>query len=110
MDHEIQVWQVNAACSNIGCHTNAGPAITHSAKSVVTLSLAQLTGESNNCEATVAEACRQVLHHFAGATEDDGVLSFVETQNVDDRVFTVVWCDLHCAIFNISVLFAVAYC
>ena len=104
VDHQLEIGQVDAPGGDIGGHANPRAAVAQGLQRVAALGLGQLARERHDGEVAVGEAGGQAGHRGAGVAEDDGVLGFVEAQDVEDRVLGVAGVHVHRAVFDVGVL------
>ena len=107
MDDEVEVWQVEAACGNIGRHTDIRPSVAQRLKRMGAFGLAELTREGDDAQAAIMEARQQMVHICAGLAEDQRVLGFMEAQDVDDGILDIGGRNRMDAVVDIGVLVGV---
>ena len=106
VDHQIEVRQVDTACSNVSCHTHTGAAVLHCGQCAGALLLAEFAGKGHNGETAVREARCQPADSFTRRAEDDCLFRFMLAQHVDDGVFALVRGNRMRDVVDIAVLFA----
>ncbi len=107
VDDEVEVGQVDAAGGDVGGDADAGAAVAHRLQRVGALGLAQFAGERRRPESRDWRGGRSGgLHGLAGVAEDDGALSFVKQQHVDDGVLALVVRTTMALVLDVGVLLA----
>ena len=107
VDHQFQTRQVNAACSDVGRHTDLGTAIAQGLQGVGAFGLRQLSRQGHCGKAAVGHAGKEVVHIGPGLAEDDRSLRLMEPQQVEDRMFAVTHGHRNRLILDVGVLLGV---
>ncbi len=103
MDHQAKRRQVKPARRDIGCHTDTRAFAPQCLHCLITLALCMLARQRNRTETAIYQTGVETAHRFTRAAEQHGRFRFVETQQIDHRIFGICRSDCNCLIGNIAV-------
>jgi len=104
VNHEIEVWQVDAARGHVGCNADLGPAIPHCLKRPRPFDLAQFTRQGDDPEPAIAKTACEMFHAFPRGAEDERAARVKIAKNIDDGIFPFARRNGNRAVIDIGVL------
>ena len=86
VNDEIEVRQINAACSHIGSNAHACTSVPQCLQCLRALVLCQFSGEGDHGEAALQKRCLQMPNGISGVAKNNRAWRFKKPQHIDDRM------------------------